>query len=438
MTRSDGLVGPVSLADTVAQLRAGERDLSSWVNDQCDRLNTVEPQVRAFVPEPDRRARLLKEAAALEARYPEPNSRPILYGALVGVKDIINVEGMPTRAGSALPAESFAGSEAAVVTRLRDAGALVLGKTITTEFAYFAPGATANPHDTAHTPGGSSSGSAAAVAAGEATIALGSQTVGSVIRPAAFCGVVGFKATYGRVPTNGVLYYSPSVDHVGLFTCNVGDMESAASIACDDWIGLSPIAAPVLAVPEGAYLNQADSDALIIFEQWLARLADLGLEIQRIPALNDIEDVASRHRALTTAEFTAVHGERFQQYGSLFRARSAMLYDAGARISAADAEEGRTGRATLRQELDALLDQHGIDAWVCPAAPGPAPSGLGSTGNPAMNLPWTHAGVPAITLPGATSVSGLPLGLQLAGRYGQDEHLLGVARTVADLLDSRR
>ncbi|HJN91923.1 MAG TPA: amidase [Dehalococcoidia bacterium] len=401
---------------------------------QCDRVEAVEPRVRAFVPEPGRRARLLDEATALDARYPDPESRPALYGALVGVKDIINVEGMPTRAGSAVPADSFAGEEASIVTRLREAGALILGKTITTEFAYFAPGATANPHDTRHTPGGSSSGSAAALAAGEATLALGSQTVGSVIRPAAFCGVVGFKATYDRIPTDGVLYYSPSVDHVGLFTRDVADMELAASIACDGWTGRQEVASPVLGVPDGAYLAQTDSDALAIFERQLARLADLGLNIQRVPALDDIEGIARRHRALTTAEFTVVHRERFQAYGALFRARTTMLYEAGLQIPPAEVEEGRRGRAALRTDLDSQLDQHGVDAWVCPAAPGPAPDGLSTTGNPAMNLPWTHAGVPTITLPGAVANGGLPLGLQLAGRYGQDERLLGVARRVADLL----
>ena len=196
------------LAATAAALRSGSLDLDAHIDAICDQIDAVEPQVQALLPEEGRRARLHRDADALLARHPQPAQRPPLFGALVGVKDIIHVDGYVTRAGAAVPPELFAGEEAAVVGLLRAAGALILGKTVTTEFAYFEPGPTHNPHNLAHTPGGSSSGSAAAVAAGFCELALGTQTIGSVIRPAAFCGIAGYKPTLGRIPTAGLVYFS--------------------------------------------------------------------------------------------------------------------------------------------------------------------------------------------------------------------------------------
>ncbi len=251
---------PAPLAPTVAALRSGELALETYINDLCDRIEAVEPHIASLLPEPGRRERLLREARDLEAREPDPAARPPLYGALVGVKDIIHVDGFVTRAGSAVPPELFAGPEAACIAPLRAAGALIVGKTVTTEFAGFEQNGTRNPHNPAHTPGGSSSGSAAAVAAGLCVLALGSQTVGSVIRPAAFCGVVGYKPTYNRIPTQGIVYYSESVDTVGLFTQDVAGMALAASVLCREWQPAHADRRPVLAVPEGAYLRQESAE----------------------------------------------------------------------------------------------------------------------------------------------------------------------------------
>jgi Asp-tRNA(Asn)/Glu-tRNA(Gln) amidotransferase A subunit family amidase len=197
--------------------------------------------------EPDRRGRLHRAATALAVAYPEPAGRPSLYGALLAVKDIFHVDGFTTRAGATVPPELFAGPEAACVTRLRQAGALVVGKAVTTEFAYFEPGPTRNPHNLAHTPGGSSSGSAAAVAAGLAPLALGTQTIGSVIRPAAFCGIVGFKPSLGRVDPQGLVFFSRTLDQRGLFTQDVAGMALAAAVVCREWRDLpAPGRLPVL------------------------------------------------------------------------------------------------------------------------------------------------------------------------------------------------
>jgi Asp-tRNA(Asn)/Glu-tRNA(Gln) amidotransferase A subunit family amidase len=210
-------------------------DLFAYIDEMCDRLEKLDPRIEAMLPEPDRRKRVLAEAKTLQTRYPDPARRPPLYGALVAVKDIFHVFGFVTKAGSVIPPELFAGPEAACVKMLRDAGALILGKSVTTEFAYFEPGPTRNPHNLTHTPGGSSSGSAAAVAAGLCVLSLGTQTIGSIIRPAAFCGVIGFKPTLGRVPTEGLVYFSRTLDQVGFFAQDMAGIELASSVLCRQW-----------------------------------------------------------------------------------------------------------------------------------------------------------------------------------------------------------
>ena len=425
------LVSPVSLREQVAAVRAGELPLQDLIAQTLARLDAVNPQVRAILPDPRLQERLSVEAAALTERWRDPDDRPPLFGAMVAVKDIFNVDRMPTRAGSAVPPESFSGPEADIVRRLRDAGALVLGKAVTTEFAFFASGATTNPHNRAHTPGGSSSGSAAAVAAGIAPLALGSQTVGSVIRPASFCGVVGFKPSYDRIPTGGTLYYSPSVDTIGYFTQSVADAALVASSVLLGWrAGEDRDAAPPkIGIPTGAFLNQAGDEMQAALSDATAKLQAAGIEVEPVLTLHDIDEISQRHRNLTTYEFAETHRERYAKYGVMFRPQSAELYEAGLEIGEADAEAGRASRIALRQRLHERMDRAKIDVWLAPYAVGPAPLGLGSTGDPAMNLPWTHAGMPVINLP-AGNDDGLPLGLSLVGRFGHDETLLGQALIV--------
>ena len=429
------LVAPVSLTEQVGRLRGGQVSLESELERALERLAEVNPQIRAVLPDPRQRERLAAEARALRERWPDPADRPPLFGALALVKDIFNVDRMPTRAGSAVPPESFSGREADAVERLRRAGALILGKTVTTEFAFFAPGATANPHNREHTPGGSSSGSAAAVAAGVGTLALGSQTVGSVIRPASFCGVVGYKPSFDRIPTGGMLYFSRSVDHVGFFTATASDALLAASALLIGWrAGEDAEAArPRIGIPRGPYLEQADNAMLEALDRAAARLGERGFDLQLAPTLGDIAEISQRHNRLTAYEFAAEHEERYARYGAMFRHESAALYERGRKIDRAAAEQARAGRIQLRQQLHERMDRAAIDLWLCPAAVGAAPRGLASTGDPAMNLPWTHAGMPAISLPYG-EVGGLPLGLQLVGRFGRDEALLGQAVQVESAL----
>ncbi|MCB9137162.1 MAG: amidase [Caldilineaceae bacterium] len=426
---------PAPLAQTVNELRGGRHSLSLYLEQQMMRLEQVEPHVQALLPEPDRAVRLAADAAALRARFPLPAARPPLYGALLGIKDIFHADGFVTYAGSALPPELFAGPEAVCVTRLRDAGALILGKTVTTEFAYFEPGPTRNPHNLLHTPGGSSSGSAAAVAAGLCPLALGTQTIGSVIRPAAYCGVVGFKPTYDRIPTPGLVYFSRTVDHVGLFTQDVAGMMLAASVACNEWSPRSlPQRLPVLGVPDGPYLHQAEPEALAEFEKQLLILQARGATIKRVPVLEDIEALNALHRRLAFGEFAREHAAFYPAYKELYRPRSAEIIEIGLTVGDDELAELGESCATRRVQLEATMERAGLDLWACPAAPGPAPRGIESTGDPNMNLPWTHAGMPAITLPAGVSQNDLPLGLQLVARYGEDEALLAWTQQIGEMM----
>lgn len=437
-TNTIGLTAALPLQQTADALRAGSLDLIQHVHDRCDRIDVVESEVRALVPEPGRRDRLLREAAALLERHPDPARRPPLWGVLVGIKDIFAVDGFATRCGSALPPELFSMSEATSVGRLREAGALVLGKTVTTEFAFFDPGSTANPHNPQHTPGGSSSGSAAAVAAGYAPLALGTQTVGSISRPAAFCGVVGCKPSHGRIPTDGILPVSRSIDQAGLFTQDAAGASLAASVLCDGWrapLGdAAPEHLPVLGVPEGPYLEQADRATREHFDTQLALLETRGYAVPRVLALEDLESIADHHTTLFTAEFAEVHDAWFREYGALYRPRSAQLVQSGRAVAAQALAAARESPMRVRTALEALMSQHGIDAWVSPSTLGPAPAGLGATGDPAMNMPWTRSGFPTITLPAGVSADGLPLGLQIAARFGADEALLGWSQDLETLL----
>ncbi|MEZ4541610.1 MAG: amidase [Chloroflexota bacterium] len=410
-----------------------------------------EPEVLALLPEDGRFERLRREAAALLRRYPDPAGRPALFGVLVGVKDILNVDGFSTRAGSSLPPELFAGPEASIVTVLKAAGALILGKTVTTQFAYFAPGPTRHPLSArlgeVRTPGGSSSGSAAAVAAGFAPLALGTQTIGSLIRPAAFCGVVGFKPSFGRAPIDGVLPLSPSADTVGWFATSVEDVARAAPVLMSEWrvaagiVGkerradlpassssfLSGSPAAVLGIPEGPYMERASDEGLGHFRAVVRRLEAAGCVVRPVPAMPNYDDIHRRHNALVAYEAARTHAAWFKLYHAAYHPKTVELILRGQAIDDKEYRNALDGRERLRDELETLMTRHGIDLWICPAAVGPALRGLESTGDPVMSLPWTHAGMPALSLPAGTDAAGWPMGLQVVGRFGEDEEMLALA-----------
>lgn len=429
------MVASTPLVATAASLRSGQLDLLAYIDEICSRIDAHEPYIQALVPEPERRTRLLHEVADLQKRFPDPVSRPPLFAILLGVKDIFYADGFPTHAGSQLPPELFIGSEASCVTRLRDAGALLLGKTITTEFAYFEPGPTRNPYNLEHTPGGSSSGSVAAVAAGFCPLALGTQTIGSTIRPAAFCGIVGFKPSYDRISDDGLILCSVSIDTIGFFTQDVAGITLVAPLLCNDWRSTNAGKMPILAVPDGPYLDQASPEGRAAFEKQVMVLEQAGYRVRRVEAMHDIDVIALRHRRIVAAEMAQVHSTWFAMYETLYRPRTAALIREGQEVRPEELAAARAGRAGLRSELEGLMMQHDIDLWISPAAPGPAPEGITSTGDPAMNLPWTHSGLPAIALPAGRAANGLPLGLQVVGKFMADEQLVAWAQPMAEVLE---
>lgn len=416
------------IQDISELINKGESYFLTYVDALCDRIDKVESNIRSLIVEPDRRSRLKREARALLEQYPDVDKRPPLFGIPVGIKDIFAVNGFETQCGSQLPAHLFAGPEAHCVSALRQAGALIVGKTVSAEFAYFEPGPTRNPHNTNHTPGGSSSGSAAAVAAGLCALALGTQTIGSVIRPAAYCGIIGFKPSCNRISSDGLIPYSVSADQVGLFTQDVKGMEIASSIVCSEWNGTIHDTVgnghPILGVPDGPYLEQTTQEGLSSFENTILKLRDAGYAIRRLRMFEDIDSISSHHRNMTAAEFSAVHARWFSQYGDLYRPRTAEMFKLGRSVNKDKLRKGRTSRLSVRASIESIMDVKNIDAWISPAATGTAPRGITSTGNPAMNLPWTHAGLPSITIPSDKDDNGLPYGLQITTRFMDDEMLL--------------
>jgi Asp-tRNA(Asn)/Glu-tRNA(Gln) amidotransferase A subunit family amidase len=434
----DMYTDPQPLAPLARSLRAGDRRPTALVDDLCDRLDAVDDDVSAFLPEPGRRDRLIREATALDARHDDPASRPSLFGVPVGIKDIFHVDGFLTAAGSSIPPAAITGAESTAVTRLRDAGALHVGKAHTTEFAYFHPPSTCNPNDLGHTPGGSSSGSAAAVAAGMCPLALGSQTIGSVIRPAAFCGVVGYKPSYGRIPLDGVVPFAPSVDHVGTFTADVAGAARAAAVLCDGWEPVAPDDPPVVGVVEGPYVEQATAAGRAGVEAGADALDDAGYEVRRVPMLDDIEVINGSHGALAAAEFALTHAEWYAAYGDDYAPETVELIEDGRDVGVDELSAARAARLDLRDRVGERAREAGVDLLVSPGAPGPAPEGLDDTGDPVMNVPWTNAGVPALNVP-CGRVGALPLGLQVVAPFGDDESLLAwgvdVAAAVADVGD---
>jgi len=353
-----------------------------------------------------------------------PASGPI-SGWTLGVKDLVDVAGLPTRAGSPTRAEvAPASADAPAVAMLRAAGAVVLGKTVTTEFATMDPALTANPAAPGHTPGGSSSGSAAAVAAGMADLAIGTQTAGSLCRPAAYCGVAAFKPTLGLVPTTGMVSLAPSFDTIGLMAGDVSHL--AVALRCWGITGATAPAAPVIGVPVSECHPDLDPAGAWAIEQASARLRSLGARIVPVRLPFKTPFVVGLHRRVMAAEAFAVHGalQGDDRVGPRFRE----LLGDGAALGAAEVTEARSLLQSIGRSCWAgFADLH---ALLLPPAPGPAPDGLGTTGPAHYQIPWTAFGGPLAALPSGQTTAGLPLGIMLAARPGEDASLIGLAHAL--------
>jgi Asp-tRNA(Asn)/Glu-tRNA(Gln) amidotransferase A subunit family amidase len=419
-----------TIAGTARRLRQGEVTCEGVLQSCLDRIEQREHEVRAWVIV-DRDGALV-QARELDAELQAGRDRGPLHGIPIGVKDIIDVEGLPTGCGSPRGTGRLAVEDATIVTRLRDAGAVILGKTVTTAYAWIDPPVSRNPWSIDRTPGGSSSGSAAAVACGMCLGAIGTQTGGSITRPAAFCGVAGMKPTFGHVSTPGVFPFAPSLDHAGPIARSVGDLRTIYQSVCDR--GPARVEArqerdlvqspPRLGRLGGFFDNRAHAEMRWAMGAFLKWFEDWGATVFKLDEPGFFEDLLSHHRAIMAAEATEVHGERFSLLPEAYPPRISELIIEGGTIPAAVVELAHGLKASYASSMLALMDD--MDALITPAAIGPAPD-RSSTGDPAFNSPWSYLGFPTVSFPLGFSAERLPLAVQLIGRPGSDLELLRVA-----------
>lgn len=351
-----------------------------------------------------------------------------LSGLTVGIKDVIDVAGMVTSHGSPIFANNKADGDAEAVRRLRAAGAIILGKTVTAEFATYSPGPTVNPRKPGHTPGGSSSGSAAVVADGQADFALGTQTAGSMIRPASFCGTLGFKPSFGRYPLEGVLETSQSLDTLGVFARTLEILARADAVLADETESRPANFAPVIGLCRSPAWNDAEPAMQSAFTDFAATLAAVGLQVvDRI-----LPEACTR---LFAAHALIHHHEAWMKLGHIRRdypddvsPAFRDFVDRGAAESKADYRAALDCLRACQSLLATIFD--GVDILLVPGATGPAPQGLGATGDPAFQRIWTALGVPCLGFPAAWTQDGLPLGLQIIGQRGSDRQLLADAKVI--------
>lgn len=403
-------------------IRAGRLSPVALVEACLARIKALDGELRAWVHVDE--AGALALARECEAEAQARRFAGALHGVPVGIKDIIDVAGMPTTAGARAWAHRRATTDATCVARLRAAGAIVLGKTATTEFAYRDPAPTRNPWNRAHTPGGSSAGSGAAVSSGMVPLALGSQTVGSVLRPAAYCGVVGFKSTYGIVPVDGVVPLAWSLDHVGVFARAVEDVALGLGILAGRDVETAAVSRPRLALAPEA-LEAAAPDMAAHVKAVADRFAAAGAEIVTVALPSSYAAGREAGAIVLEAEAAAYHEKSFAQHAGEYGPEIRGLIQAGLKRAATEYARANRQRLAFRDDIMPLLAAH--DALIMPTAPGPAPAGLGSTGDGSFCAPWSNAGVPAITLPSGLAPSGLPYAVQLVQATGATTRLLGVA-----------
>jgi len=432
----------LSAVEAARAIRAGELTSEELVEACLERIEAVDGDVQAWAHLDPEFA--LTQARALDAGRQADEPLGPLHGVPVGVKDIIDTEDLPTENGTVLDAGRQPRDDATVVSALRQAGAVILGKTVSTELAVYGPGKTRNPHNPAHTPGGSSSGSAAAVAAHMAPLAVGTQTNGSVIRPASYCGVVGFKPSHGLIPRTGVLPQSHWLDTVGVMARSVADAALIAeAIAGYDPADLdtrprarprlSEIAAeepplpPTLAFVKSPVWDNADAEVREAF----AELAEfLGEGCDEVDLPEPFDHAVELHRTIMCADlaksFAGYYARGKDKLTDILRS----MIEEGQQTLAVDYNRAVDWREVLNAGLDQVFERY--DAIITPAATGVAPAGLESTGSPEFCTLWTYCGTPAVTLPLMEGSGGLPLGVQLVGPRGGDARLLRTARWLTE------
>ncbi|HTZ78241.1 MAG TPA: amidase [Stellaceae bacterium] len=415
--------------DAAQRIAKGNLTAEALVRACLDRIGEREPVVQAWQHLDPEQA-----IAAARARDKEPARGP-LHGVPIGVKDIMDTADMPTTYGSRAYAGFRPRADAACVALARAAGAIVLGKTVTTEFAAAAPGKTRNPHNPAHTPGGSSSGSAAGVAERMMPLAFGTQTAGSIIRPASYCGVVGYKPSYGTVALSGTKALAESFDTVGGFARTVSDVALFVSALSgrSNLVPTAPYPKPRIGLFRTAQWDRAEPACQATLERAARQLESLGALVKdrpSFPAYDRLPDIHLTHMNYEMARNLA--WERSERWDLLAPRTTETLREA-AHIDADTYDEMRRAAAAARERMDELFGD--FDALLVPAAPGEAPARLDMTGDPLFNRVWTLLRVPCVTVPAGRGPAGLPIGVQLVGRPGDDVRTLAIARFAEQALE---
>jgi len=406
----------MSLAALVKARDAGKADPELMVALCRDAIARKDDRINAF---------------AHTAENPTIKANGPLAGVAIGIKDIIDTFDQPTSYGSPAYENYQPRVDAATVDLARRRGATVIGKTATTEFAYFKPAQTVNPHNHAHTPGGSSSGSAAAVAAGMIPAAIGTQTGGSVLRPAAFCGVAGYKPSFRLLPTTGMKHFAPSLDTVGLFAAGVEDVAMLSALLTGRDLAVPAGEQPVdpAGVRVGLYRCAQLEDADPAMRDALARAADLaanaGFDVGEIGEPEALAHARGAHSTIQDYEAGLACGPDLARHRDQLSPVLIQTIERGQAITPSDYDAARRQVKRGRGATRALFNE--VDILLTPSAPGAAPLGLGTTGDPRFNKLWTLMGTPAISIPGFRDDAGMPLGIQAVARFGQDKLLLCVA-----------
>lgn len=432
----------LSAVAAAQEIAKGTLSAEDYVCACLDRIAQVEPEVRAFAHlNPDH---AIAQAKVLDDHRKQGGALGPLHGIPVAIKDIIDTADYPTEFGSPVFAGRQPQYDATIVSKLRAAGAVIIGKTVTTEFAYYNPGKTHNPHDVERTPGGSSSGSAAAVAAGMVPLAIGSQTNGSIIRPASFCGVFALKPSHGIVSRSGIFELSQTLDHIGPFARNLQDlaliMETLAGYDPEDEdtraVAVPPFQkavteafplAPRIAFVRTPIWDQADETTRHAFEKLAADLGENCVELELPPEYASAWDAI---RIIMLVDMGHRFGPIADKHGDAVSKVTRDLIDEGRKVTAMQYLAALDLRRNLVERLNQMFSH--FNAIMTPAAPGVAPIGHSSTGNPAFCSLWTLMGLPSMSLPLLEGESGMPLGVQLVGARNDDFRLFRTAKWLVE------
>ncbi len=429
----------LTLIDAARRIREGRISVVELVEESLARIDRMDGAIRAWVAI-DRDA-VRSAAVELDREARAGRLRGPLHGVPVGIKDIFYTAGLATEAGSKVLAGFAPDYDAEAVARLRRAGAIILGKLATAEFAFADAPATRNPWNLGHTPGGSSSGSAAAVAARMCQAAIGSQTIGSTIRPASYCGIVGMKPSFGLISRYGMLPLAPSLDHVGIFARSVAD----AAVMLQAMAGTDPRDPGSRAAPVDDYLSAvlqaaktprialipafddfADDATRAAIADAVGRFTRAGARIEAVAELPGLAETETNALTILSAEAAASHRDRFAKKKDLYRPKLREFLEHGLSMEAQEYVQALEAQGRFRDEVDRVLAR--VDAILTPATPAPAPAGIESTGDPSLTRPWSLSGHPVVSIPCALTVSGLPIAIQLTGKMFGEGRLLKVAR----------